>query len=217
MNFILVMLTNFGSFESSQSMIKKLQSGVKILKISATVFFVCSFLIACSGYPADLAFHAASLNSAENSALVTAANAEIAESNATGAQDTQCSDFVAKVIRRTGLNVPGFHANDFNKIAATYLPQWKLTEFTTADLPAGRAALKAFLNSTPDHTAFLAQWPRLNQSGHVAIVEKVAEDQFVIYQAQGGLSLPHSAPVKVESLLYGIEPVDRSHLRLWVE
>jgi hypothetical protein len=217
MKFFLYKLTNHGSHEPFRIAGRHaLKSGVLILKFTSAIIFVCSTLVACSGYSINAAANAASENS-ENSELVNAANAEIAESNASGAQDTQCSDFVAKVIRRTGLNVPAFHANDFDKVAATFIPNWTLTEFTTDDLNAGRAALRDFLDSTPDHTTFLAQWPRTNQSGHVAIVEKVAKDQFVIYQAQAGLSLPHSAPVKIESLLYGARPIERSHIRLWTE
>lgn len=176
-------------------------------KLSAVIFIATSVL-ACAGYSSDFS---------SSSEIVSAAQNEIADSKADGSQDTQCSDYVAKVLRRTGVNVPAFRANDFDKIMAKYLPSWKMTEFTTDDLQAGRAALRDYLNSYPDHTAFLAQWPRVGQSGHVAIVDKVGENNFVIYQAQAGLSLPGSKQTKPESLLYGSSGVDRSRLRLWTE
>jgi hypothetical protein len=208
MKLVLKQLTKTGSFEST-SFFRTFRTGVQILKILTAIIFVGSTLVACSGYSSNM--------SSEDSELVGAATAEIADSQATNNKDTQCSDFVAKVLRRTGLNVPAFHANDFDKIAAKYLPEWKMTEFTTEDLANGRSSLKQYLNSFPDHTAFLVQWPRTGQSGHVAIVEKLANDSFMIYQAQGGLNTPYAKATKVEGLLYGTVGVDRSRMRLWTE
>jgi|GEM_PF-2845188 len=180
--------------------------------VKALVFlFLTTVLVGCGGYANDLS------SSSENSDVVNAAQAEIEHANQLNSKDTQCSDFVAAVLRRLGLQVPAFHANDFDKIAAKYLPQWSMTEFTTEDLANGRASLRQYLNSFPDHTAFFAQWPRNGQSGHVAIVEKVSYDSYVIYQAQAGLSTPYKKAAKVESLLYGSVGVDRSKIRLWTE
>lgn len=182
--------------------------GVGVMKIFVFAF-LSTLLTACAGYASGL--------SAENSEVVNAADAEIDHSNATGNKDTQCSTYVAHVLRRMGFQVPAFQANDFDKIMTQYLPDWKMTEFTVAHLDEGRASLREYLNSYPDHTAFFAQWPRNGQSGHVAIVEKVAGDSFVIYQAQAGLNVPYKKPTKIESLLYGRAGVERSHLRLWTE
>ena len=154
---------------------------------------------------------------ASNAFVVNAAAAEIDQSNASGNKDTQCSNYVAAVMRRLGYKVSSFHANDFQDVAAKVLPDWKMTEFTTEDLAKGRLELRQYLNSFPDHTAFFAQWPRTGQSGHVAIVEKVGDDSYVIYQAQAGLNTPYKKAAKVESLLYGTIGVDRSRLRLWAE
>lgn len=169
-----------------------------------------STLVACAGY-------AQGDFSSSNSDVVNAANAEIDHSNSTGNRDTQCSNYVAAVLRRLGYKVPAFRANDFDQIAETYLKGWQKTEFSTEELSEGRAELRKFLNSAPDHTAFFAQWPRTGESGHVAIVEKVAEDTYKIYQAQAGANTPYSKNVPVESLLYGRMGVQRSRLRLWTE
>jgi hypothetical protein len=147
--------------------------------------------------------------------LLQAARDEIQNSIATGNTDTQCSDYVAKVLRRANVPTFGFRANDFSQVMPTLLPSWTPTDFTTADLATGRELLREFLNSFADETLFLAQWPREGQSGHVAIIEKVAADQYTIYQAQGGLSLPHSEPAKMTTMLYGSLPVQRSHIRLY--
>lgn len=183
--------------------------GAGIMK-AFVLTFIATSLVACAGY-ADGEF------SSENSDVVNAANAEIAQSNATGNKDTQCSNYVAAVLRRLGYKVSSFRANDFHDIAAQYLPDWKKTEFTTEDLAESRADLRQYLNSYPDHTAFFAQWPRNGESGHVAIVEKVADDSYLIYQAQAGMNTPYKKAVKIESLLYGRLGVDRSRLRLWTE
>jgi hypothetical protein len=183
--------------------------GAGIMKAVALTFIATS-LVACAGY-ANQEF------SSENSEVVNAANAEINQSNATGNKDTQCSNYVAAVLRRLGYKVPSFRANDFHDIAAQYLPDWKKTEFTTDDISESRASLRQFLNAFPDHTAFFAQWPRNGESGHVAIVEKIADDSYLIYQAQAGMNTPYKKAIKVESLLYGRLGVDRSRLRLWTE
>lgn len=178
--------------------------------VKALVFlFLTTVLVGCAGYASDF--------SSDSSEVVNAAQAEIDHANQMESKDTQCSDYVAAVMRRLGLVVPAFHANDFDKIAAKFLPGWSMTEFTTDDLSAGRASLRQYLNSYPDHTAFFAQWPRTGQSGHVAIVEKVADDSYIIYQAQAGLATPYKKATKVEALLYGTAGVDRSKLRLWTE
>jgi surface antigen len=179
------------------------------MKLLALLFLSVS-LAACAGY-ADTNL------ASENSDVANAAGAEIDSSNATGNKDTQCSDYVASVLRRLGYKVEAFHANDFDQVATKILPDWKMTEFTTENLETGRIALRQYLNSFPDHTAFFAQWPRVGQSGHVAIVEKIATDSYVIYQAQGGMNTPYKKVTRVESLLYGNVGVDRSKLRLWAE
>ena len=180
--------------------------------------FVSASLIACSGHAAaDFSSKDSTSNSASNSDVVNAAIAEINLANQNHSTDTQCSDFVASVMRRIGLQVHGFRANDFHEVAAKALPTWKMTEFQADDLSAARDSLRRYLNSFPDHTAFFAQWPRTGQSGHVAVVEKVSDNTYMIYQAQGGLNTPYSKSVKIEGLMYGTLGIERSHIRLWTE
>jgi hypothetical protein len=203
MKFVLFAQTNFGRRRSlTNTRIGAVVKLISALALSTTLF-------ACAGYSSQLP--------SETSALAGAASAEIDHSNATGNKDTQCSTYVAHVLRRLGLDVPGFRANDFDQIMETYLPSWKMTEFTSDELSANRSALRQHLNQFPDHTAFLAQWPRTNESGHVAVVEKIADDSYLIYQAQAGTNVPYKKPIKIESLLYGTLGVARSRLRLWAE
>ena len=199
MNFPQSPLTNLG--------LRGLIKWVALAVVSAAT-------VGCSGYPIS---KFSSEPSSDNSEVVNAANAEIDLSNATGSKDTQCSDFVASVLRRLGYKVEAFQANEFNEVAARVLPAWQMTEFTTENLESSRAELRHYLNSYPDHTAFFAQWPRVGQSGHVAIVEKIAADSYLIFQAQAGLNTPYRKAAKVESILYGTSGVDRSKLRLWAE
>lgn len=176
------------------------------MKLAAAALLVTT-LFGCSGYSAT-----------SEPALVSAAKAQISDS--AGTDDTQCSDYVASVLRRMNVGVPAFQANDFDEIMARYLPTWKMAEFDVdgdGDLKQGRTDLRRYLNSRADHTAFLAQWPRVGESGHVAIVYKVATDEFQIFQAQAGLHTPYAKSVKVESLLYGRHGVERSKIRLWSE
>ena len=96
------------------------------------------------------------------------------------------------------------------------LPEWKSTAFSADEPGEGHARLRTFLNGFADHTAFLAQWKRSEESGHVAIIEKVATDKYAIYQAQQGLSSPYRKLTKIESLLYSeSEWGNRSRLRLF--
>jgi hypothetical protein len=131
---------------------------------------------------------------------------------------TDCSTYVSRVLARAGTPVGGFLSNDFGKVMASHLPNWKRRDFST-DHPGGdQVALRDFLNGFPDGTALLAQWRRVGKSGHIAIVEKLASDQFMIFQAQQGRALPHASPARVSQLLYAPNAYgDRAHLSLYFE
>jgi|GEM_PF-7024215 len=73
---------------------------------------------------------------------------------------------------QAGYNFGSFMANGFHSSMQRYLPSWQSKRFS-ANESSGRVALKSFLNSFPNHTAFLAQWVRAGRSGHVASVEKL--------------------------------------------
>lgn len=131
---------------------------------------------------------------------------------------TDCSIYVSRVLARAGMPVGGFSSNDFDKVMATHLPSWRHAEFSTENPGADQEVLRNFLNGAPDGTVFLAQWPRVSQSGHVAIVEKISLDHFLIYQAQKGLPLPHASTAHVSQLLYPSSSYGgRAHLRLFFE
>ena len=120
-------------------------------------------------------------------------------------------------MNRAGYPLTNFLANDFRSQIDRYLPSWHRQQFL-ADGSDGRQALRGFLNSFPDHTAFLAQWVREERSGHVALVVKESANRFGIYQAQMGLSVPRYKSVSIEGLLYSPnEYGDRSDLRLFFE
>lgn len=106
-------------------------------------------------------------------------------------------------------------ANGFHSSMQKHLPSWKSQRFSAYE-GNGRPALRAFLNSFPNQTAFLAQWVRSGRSGHVAMVVKNGPNKFTIYQAQLGRALPHSKGASVEKLLYPRNQYgDRSNLRIF--
>lgn len=182
---------------------------MKFLRLILPLFV----LIATAGCGKAGAFTAAS----EDSLLIEAAKEEISISNSTNNKETACSIFVRNVLKRAGYSVPSFMANEFDGIVAQYLPTWTGLAFTAGSTDHGKDALRATLNSYPDHTAFLAQWPRANMSGHVAILEKNGPDEFTIYQAQQGRATPHMKATTVEALLYARNQYgDRTHLRIFV-
>lgn len=145
--------------------------------------------------------------------IVRAALEQIQWTKDTGDTVTDCSIYVRRVLARAGMPVSGFSSNDFHKVMARY-PQWKNREFSAEIPSAEQDSLRTFLNSPPDGTVFLAQWPRVGRSGHTAIVQKVSRDNFVIFQAQQGLTLPHASAARVSRLLY---TEGRAHLRLFFE
>jgi hypothetical protein len=122
------------------------------------------------------------------------------------------------VLNRAGFPIGHFLANDLDKAMQRHLPHWQVAQFSTDNTVGDQAVLRDFLNSAPDHTAFLAQWSRVGRSGHVALVEKISTGNYMIYQAQMGLATPYSSPAKIQSLLYPKgQWGDRSHLRLFFE
>lgn len=154
----------------------------------------------------------------DQSNLLSAAKREIQDSNESRNRETACSIYVKDVLNRAGYAVPAFMANEFNDIVAKFLPNWSEVAFNSHDSSNDQDDLKKFLNAQPDHSVLLAQWPRINRSGHVALIEKVADDSYVIYQAQQGKATPHSKPTTLASLLYSANQYgDRSKLRLFVE
>ncbi len=183
---------------------------MKFLRLILTVFVVGSS-VGCAD--AGESFGASSEQSSD---LIVAAKMEIALSKQNGSNQTACSIFVRNVLLRAGHNVPTFMANDFEKIVTGYLPEWTAHAFTADSTDHGQDQLKELLNSKPDHTAFLAQWPRVGRSGHVAIIEKVSTNEFVIYQAQQAKSTPHGQSTTPSSLLYSPNQWgDRTHLRIF--
>ncbi len=149
---------------------------------------------------------------ATSTSLVSAARSEVAR----GSSDTSCSAFVKRVLNRAGYRVQGFMANDFGAQARRYMPSWSAKAFRAGS--EGRGSLRAFLNNAPNNTAFVAQWIRSGRSGHVAIVVKEANNLYRIYQAQMGLSRPHSKQVGVDRLLYSRNSYgDRSNLRVYFQ
>lgn len=140
--------------------------------------------------------------------LIGAAHAEIGKS-----KNTSCSTYVMRVLNRVGISVGSFQANGFHFVMQSKLPSWGKSAFRGN---AARPALRNYLNSYPDGTAFFAQWKRSGRSGHVAIVQKRGFNRFQIFQAQQGLARPHTKPVTIEGLLYARNQYgDRSNLTLW--
>jgi hypothetical protein len=150
--------------------------------------------------------------------LVQSAQYEIQLSKTNGSTQTACSIYLTDVLNFAGFSVGQFVSNDFDKAMRAHLPSWQMAQFTTDNPGADQARLRLFLNSAPDGTAFLAQWTRNGESGHVALIEKAANDQYLIYQAQRGLSLPYVKPARIQNLLYPKGAWgDRSHLNLFFE
>ncbi len=191
---------------------KKLRSILPVYALSVTLIgTVVGIFTGCSGF-------STSVQASEQPNLLVAAKLEIAASNANGNKETACSTFVMKVLNRAGYAVPAFSANDFEAVAATYLPSLTSRNFNAADSENNQGRLREFLNSLGDGSVVIAQWPRINRSGHIAFIEKVATDSFVIYQAQAGLSLPHSKPTTIDALLYiRNQWGDRSRMRIFYE
>ncbi|MES3036675.1 MAG: hypothetical protein V4736_02100, partial [Bdellovibrionota bacterium] len=154
----------------------------------------------------------------DSTIILQAAKEEIQFSKDSGSTVTACSIYVGNVLDRAGFSVGSFVSNNFHNSMAAHLPHWQSAQFTTDNPGEDQEALRNFLNAAPDHSVFLAQWSRVGQGGHVAIVEKVSADNYLIYQSQSNLTLPHSKPAKVRNLLYPKgEWGDRSHLRLFFE
>lgn len=149
---------------------------------------------------------------AASPALISAARAEIAR----GSSETACSIYVKRVLNRAGFRVQGFMANDFGSQAKRYMSSWNVKAFRAGS--DGRGSLRAFLNSAPNNTAFVAQWLRSGRSGHIAMIVKEANNMYRIYQAQMGLSRPHSKQVSIDGLLYARNSYgDRSNLRVYFQ
>ena len=160
----------------------------------------------------------ASRSTEESARLVQAALEQIAWTQSTHDTNTECSTYVSRVLARSGMPVGGFVSNEFDQVMATHLPEWRHSEFAVINPGGDQQALQNFLDNAADGAVFLAQWPRVGRSGHVAIIEKVSLDHFEIYQAQQGLSLPHSASARVAQLLYpGTNGGGRPRLRLFFD
>lgn len=145
-------------------------------------------------------------------AVIAAAKAEIAR----GSDETACSIYVKRVLNRADFGVQGFMANEFGAQARRYMSSWSVKPFYAGS--DGRTNLRSFLNSAPNNTAFVAQWIRSGRSGHIAVVVKEANNLFRIYQAQLGLSRPHSKQVGIDGLLYARNSYgDRSNMRLYFQ
>lgn len=152
----------------------------------------------------------------DSQVLIQAANDQIQIDAANGNTQTACDLFLIDVLNRAGFPIGHFLANDLDKAMKQHLPNWRMEPFSTDNVGEDQDVLRSFLNDMPDGTAFLAQWSRVGRSGHVALVEKVSKDHYMIFQAQMGLSLPHSSPARIQDLLYPKGAWgDRSHLRLF--
>jgi hypothetical protein len=148
--------------------------------------------------------------------LIQAARDEIRIYREDGIEDTACDHYIERVIERAGFPFGPFLANGFNETMHEYLPTWQMRGFSFNSKSRGLAQLQSFLDNAPNGSAFLAQWQRVGDNGHVALIAKTAPDEFVIYQAQLGTALPHEEPIKLGSLLYAKGRWgDRSHLRLF--
>lgn len=182
------------------------------------LFAVLSFSVlisGCAGYSAHVDLSGESATAAD---LVKAAKEEVRISDEEKSQETACSIFVLKVLKRSGIEMKPFTANGFSDFVETVLPDWIREEFSIHDASRGREALRYYLNEAHDGSAFIAQWPREGRSGHIAIIEKVAHDKFIIYQAQSGRATAHSKETSVESLLYAKNQWgERAKLRLYHE
>jgi hypothetical protein len=153
----------------------------------------------------------------DSMALIQAAQEEIKISQSSSPTQTACDLFLISVLNLAGFPVGFFLANDFDKAMQAHLPSWQVHTFSS-DNVAEDQALRTFLNSAPDQIVFLAQWPRVGESGHVALIEKVSENNYLIFQAQMGLSGPHVQAARVQDLLYPKNQWgDRSHLKLFFE
>ena len=182
-----------------------------------TWIFASLVTISVAGCGSGMAVNSASLDD-HYSDLANAADAEVRHSDETGNTETACSIFVRNVLNRMELGIPEFVANDFHLVMEKYLPTWSVSEFRVDDPHTGREALRVFLNDAIDGSGFVAQWPRVGNNGHVAILEKVAADNYVIFQAQLGRSKPHRSAVTIEQLLYAkSETSDREKLRLFAK
>jgi hypothetical protein len=154
----------------------------------------------------------------DSAMLTSAAQKEIQASNANGNTETACDLYLINVLNRAGFPIGHFLANEMDQAIHAHLPNWRVQSFATDNPDQDQSRLRDFLNAAPDGTTFLAQWSRIGESGHVALIEKLSLDHYVIYQAQRGLSLPFSKPTKISSLLYAKGKWgDRSHLRLFFE
>ncbi len=183
-----------------------------MVKISRSSTWVCLFAIIF----AVSAKSSAAKVSQElfSSRIIQAAQAQIRFSQESGDAETACSIYVLKVLNRAGFPSSGFTANEFDQEVLRSLSFLNSSSFLISN--NDRESLRAFLNSKPDNSAFLAQWVRIGRSGHVASVVKEGSNRFTIYQAQQGLSRPHSKVATVESLLYSPTATgDRSNLRLF--
>ncbi len=205
--------TAFHLGSPTDHIMKKLRGILPVYALSVTLMGTLAGLFAsCAG------FSTASQASTEQPDLLSAAKLEIAFSNANGNKETACSTFVMKVLNRAGHSVSAFSANDFEAVAANNLPSWNSKSFRAEDSQNNQDELRGFLNSLSDGSIVIAQWPRINRSGHIAFIEKVSDDSFVIYQAQAGLSLPHKKSTTIESLLYiRNQWGDRSHMRIFYD
>lgn len=174
-----------------------------------TKIFATSLALMCFSFSSNVL---AVTRGPASPAVISAAKAEIAR----GSSETACSIYVKRVLNRAGFGVQGFMANDFGAQARKYMSSWSVKPFYAGS--EGRANLRSFLNSSPNNTAFVAQWIRSGRSGHIAVIVKEANNLFRIYQAQQGLSRPHSKQVSVDGLLYARNSYgDRSNMRVYFQ
>jgi hypothetical protein len=135
-----------------------------------------------------------------------------------GRSETSCSLYVYRIMNQAGYKIGSFTANEFGWHMRNNFPYFKEKAFYAGSEAAGRGALRYFLNSAPNSTAFLAQWIRSGRYGHVALVVKEDTDVFRIYQAQLGRAPAHSKITSIENLLYAPNAYgDRSRLRLFYQ
>ncbi len=179
------------------------------MKHMQTKFVATTLALLCLSFSTNVL---AVSRGASSPVIISAARAEIAR----GSSETSCSLYVKRVLNRAGFKVQGFMANDFGSQAKRYMSSWNVKAFYAGS--GGRGSLRAFLNGAPNNTAFVAQWLRSGRSGHVAMVVKEANNLFRIYQAQMGLSRPHSKQVSIDGLLYSRNSYgDRSNLRVYFQ
>ncbi len=129
--------------------------------------------------------------------ILTAFDVMVKEGKSIG---TACNLYLQRVLIRAGFPTGDFIANDFDLYAKKHFKSYKTEDFKIDASRSDKEELKAHLWSYPERTPFIMQWTRPGHYGHVAIVERIAE-QLIIYQASIGSHTAQRDQTTIERLL----------------